>query len=871
MLADVDMLAPCALGGVLDEDTVPALRAQHRLRRRQQPARARRARGRARTPRHRLRARLRRQRRRPHARRRGARRAPTARVRARAIGSIEGVIAPDPRRRGRARHHAARRRLRDRGPPARRAGGGAGMIALTTDDRRPSRPPVARRWATCCAVRPPATPAAPRSSTASPRRRTPSSTRPSTAPPTRSPSAASRRATGSRCSATTRYGFVVTYFARARLGLICVPINFMLGAERGRLHPRPLRRDRDGRRGRARCRRRGRHRRRRARAAGDRARRDRRRPSPAGSRSRAGRRTTTPPSRTSTSPTTTRSSSCTRAAPSRGPKGAMLTSRSLIAQYVSCFVDGEMTPDDVEVHALPLYHCAQLHCFLTPDSTSGRPTSCCRRPTRRRCWRRSRPSGRRSCSARRRCGSRCCATRTSTAATSRRCARATTARRSCRSRCCARSVERLPDVRLFNFYGQTEMSPMATLLGPEDQVRKAGSAGRPAINVETQVVDDDDRPLPPGEVGEIVHRSPHAMLGYWDDPEKTAETFRNGWFHSGDLGVIDDEGYLSVVDRKKDMIKSGGENVASREVEEVIYAHPAVAEVAVFGDPAPALDRGRHRRRRAARRRELSRRGGHRASAASASPASRSRVRRPRRRAAQERERQAPQARAAHDPRRPGQGDEPMSTIVIIDHGVVGDREVERSVLEPAGHDVIDTQALGLTRRRPSISPSTRRRRDPRRPDHPARPCPPRAARILPRRRALRRRAQQRRHRLRCRSSGSPSATCPSTATRRSPTTRSHCCSGLSAKAVRVRRCRAAAAVSASPQPQSVARLSQRTLGLVGYGRIGRRVAEKAPRVRPAGRGVRPVRRASGPDGCRAARARRAPPARRHPCRCMSR
>jgi fatty-acyl-CoA synthase len=142
-------------------------------------------------------------------------------------------------------------------------------------------------------------------------------------------------------------------------------------------------------------------------------------------------------------------------------------------------------------------------------------------------------------------------------------------------------------VRLYNFYGQTEMSPMATLLRPEDQLRKAGSAGRAALNVETQVVGDDGRPVAPGEVGEIVHRSPHAMLGYWNDPEKTAEAFHGGWFHSGDLGVLDEEGYLSVVDRKKDMIKTGGENVASREVEEAIYAHPAVQEVAIFGTPDP--------------------------------------------------------------------------------------------------------------------------------------------------------------------------------------------------------------------------------------------------------------------------------------------
>ena len=131
------------------------------------------------------------------------------------------------------------------------------------------------------------------------------------------------------------------------------------------------------------------------------------------------------------------------------------------------------------------------------------------------------------------------------------------------------------------------MAPLATLLRPEDQVRTAGSAGRAALNVETRVVDEDGEPVAPGEVGEIVHRSPHAMTGYYEDPSKTANAFRGGWFHSGDLGVLDDEGYLYVVDRKKDMIKSGGENVASREVEEAIYEHPEVQEVAIFGVPDP--------------------------------------------------------------------------------------------------------------------------------------------------------------------------------------------------------------------------------------------------------------------------------------------
>jgi fatty-acyl-CoA synthase len=146
---------------------------------------------------------------------------------------------------------------------------------------------------------------------------------------------------------------------------------------------------------------------------------------------------------------------------------------------------------------------------------------------------------------------------------------------------------RLPDVQLWNFYGQTEMAPLATILRPHEQLERAGSAGRAALNVETTLVDDAGNPVPPGEVGEIVHRSPHAALGYYEDEEKTAEAFRDGWFHSGDLGVMTEDGYLSVVDRKKDMIKTGGENVASREIEEAIYELDGVAEVAVFGISHP--------------------------------------------------------------------------------------------------------------------------------------------------------------------------------------------------------------------------------------------------------------------------------------------
>src|SRR5215210_8706256 len=142
-------------------------------------------------------------------------------------------------------------------------------------------------------------------------------------------------------------------------------------------------------------------------------------------------------------------------------------------------------------------------------------------------------------------------------------------------------ARRLPEVGFWNLYGQTEIAPLATMLGPEDQLRKPGSCGRAVLNVETRVVDDAMRDVASGAVGEIVHRSPHLMLGYFHDDERTKAAFAGGWFHSGDLATIDDEGFITVVDRKKDMIKTGGENVASREVEEALYTHPAVAEVAV--------------------------------------------------------------------------------------------------------------------------------------------------------------------------------------------------------------------------------------------------------------------------------------------------
>ena len=269
------------------------------------------------------------------------------------------------------------------------------------------------------------------------------------------------------------------------------------------------------------------------------------------------------------------------------PKGVMLSSRSLINQYVSCVVEGSMSADDVDLHSLPLYHCAQLDCFLAVDVYVGATSIIVPRPD---------PAVLLSTIARERVSKLFCPP-TVWISMLRHPDFDSTDLSSLRKGyygASAMPVEvlrelttRLPDMSFWNFYGQTEMAPAATILGPAEQASRPGSAGRPALTVETRIVDDEDRPLPPGEVGEIVHRSPHASLGYFRDEDKTAAAFRGGWFHSGDLGVMSDDGYLSVVDRKKDMIKTGGENVASREVEEAVYEVDGVAEAAVFGIDHP--------------------------------------------------------------------------------------------------------------------------------------------------------------------------------------------------------------------------------------------------------------------------------------------
>ena len=265
------------------------------------------------------------------------------------------------------------------------------------------------------------------------------------------------------------------------------------------------------------------------------------------------------------------------------PKGAMLTHEALIAEYVTCLVDAEIAANDVMLHALPLYHCAQLDVFLGPCLYVGATNVITSKPTaenllplleRYRITSFFAPptvwiSLLRSPLFDRHDLSKLCKGYYGASIMP--------------VEVLKEIQQRLPRVRLWNLYGQTEIAPVATVLKPEDQVRKAGSAGLPGLNVETRVIDEDGRPVAPGEIGEIVHRSPQVMRGYYRDEERTQAAFQGGWFHSGDLATVDEEGYITVVDRKKDMIKTGGENVSSREVEEVIYRLGEVSEVSVIG------------------------------------------------------------------------------------------------------------------------------------------------------------------------------------------------------------------------------------------------------------------------------------------------
>jgi long-chain acyl-CoA synthetase len=151
----------------------------------------------------------------------------------------------------------------------------------------------------------------------------------------------------------------------------------------------------------------------------------------------------------------------------------------------------------------------------------------------------------------------------------------------------AETFEKITGGRLVEGYGMTECSPVATA-NPLFGQRKVGTIGLPMPDTDAKIVDQETgRSLPPGERGELAIKGPQVMLGYWNRPEETAQTIQDGWLHTGDVAMVDDEGYIQIVDRAKDMIAASGLKVLPREVEEVLFLHPKVQEAAVAGVPDP--------------------------------------------------------------------------------------------------------------------------------------------------------------------------------------------------------------------------------------------------------------------------------------------
>ncbi|MEH0541998.1 acyl-CoA synthetase [Streptomyces sp. B21-105] len=267
------------------------------------------------------------------------------------------------------------------------------------------------------------------------------------------------------------------------------------------------------------------------------------------------------------------------------PKGAMMTHRALVHEYLSAIAALDLSAGDRPAHSLPLYHSAQMHVFLLPylavgatnlvlDAPDGdrlldlieadRVDSLFAPPT---VW--IALAGRPDFGERDLGGLRKAYYGASVMPVP----------------VLERLRERLPKLGFYNCFGQSEIGPLATVLAPDEHKGRMDSCGRTVLFVDARVVDEDGADVPDGTPGEIVYRSPQLCEGYWDKPEESAAAFRDGWFRSGDLAVRDAHGYFTIVDRVKDVINTGGVLVASRQVEDALYAHDAVAEAAVIGLP----------------------------------------------------------------------------------------------------------------------------------------------------------------------------------------------------------------------------------------------------------------------------------------------
>ena len=267
------------------------------------------------------------------------------------------------------------------------------------------------------------------------------------------------------------------------------------------------------------------------------------------------------------------------------PKGTMISHGGQIHHYLACLQALDYTADDRPLVCMPLYHTAAMHAFLVPYLAIGAEVFLHERPDIPVLL---------EAIERDSIGSMFLAP-TVWVPLSNHPDLETRDISSLRKAQYGASImptpvlqrlrKRYPELGFYNAFGQTEIGPVATVLRPEEHEERPASAGRPVMFVEARVVDPEGNDVPAGEQGEIIYRSPQLCLGYWNKPEATEEAFTGGWFHSGDLVVRDEQGYVTVVDRIKDVINTGGVLVASREVEEAIYGHDAVAEVAVVGMP----------------------------------------------------------------------------------------------------------------------------------------------------------------------------------------------------------------------------------------------------------------------------------------------
>ena len=267
------------------------------------------------------------------------------------------------------------------------------------------------------------------------------------------------------------------------------------------------------------------------------------------------------------------------------PKGAMMSHRSLVHEYLSAIAALDLSAGDRPAHSLPLYHSAQMHVFLLPYLAVGATNVILDAPDGDRLFDLI-EAGR---------VDSLFAPPTVWIGLANRPDYATRDLSGLRKAYYGASImpvpvlerlrERLPKLGFYNCFGQSEIGPLSMVLAPAEHKGRMDSCGRPVLFVDARVVDEDGKEVPDGTSGEIVYRSPQLCDGYWDKPEETAAAFRDGWFHSGDLAVRDAHGYYTIVDRVKDVINSGGVLVASRQVEDALYTHDSVAEVAVVGLP----------------------------------------------------------------------------------------------------------------------------------------------------------------------------------------------------------------------------------------------------------------------------------------------